>query len=123
MEDRLHTIRTCYSFDFYTSIGTKVQGYQYVADTNQRWGFVRVSRTGSEIHTLIKANPFTGTDFQSYLQNGLCDSIFFIVFILRSLLIRYIVLPESVRTDIYNNTGLSKTTLRSEIFDCALNIL
>ena len=32
--------------------------------------------------------------------------------------IRYIVLPESVRNDIYNSTGLRNTKWRKEIFDC-----
>jgi len=76
--------------------GTKVQGYQYVDTSNERWELRRVSRTGSEIHGMVRANPFT-----PYVQDGL-----------------YIVLPGTVRKDIYNGTGLSTTKWRSEIFDC-----
>ena len=59
---------------FCTSTGTKVQGLQYVDTSNQRWELRRVSRTGLEIQALVKANPFTSSDFGSYVQDGLCDS-------------------------------------------------
>ena len=108
---------------FCTSTGTKVQGYQYVDTSNQRWELRRVSRSASNIQALVRANPFTPDGFRSYVQDGLYNPFFFsIIFILRLLLIRYIVLPPNLRQDIYNSTGLSTTRWRKEIFDCMLNV-
>ena len=42
----------CDLFGFCTSTGTKVQGFQYVDTSNQRWDLRRVSRTGSEIRAM-----------------------------------------------------------------------
>jgi hypothetical protein len=81
--------------------GTKAQAWARADVPAQRWTLKRISRTGAEINALIRANPYIGPKFESYLSDGL-----------------YIVPPQSVRNDIYNGTELKTTPWREEIFDC-----
>jgi hypothetical protein len=84
-----------------TANGTKAQGWAFTVVPQQNWTLTRISRTSAEINALVRANPYIGPTFQSYLQDGL-----------------YIVPPQSVRNSIYTGTGLGTTTWRAEIFDC-----
>jgi len=86
---------------FFSLTGTKAQGWARTDVPQQRWTLLRVSRSGADITNLIEGNQYIGPTFNSYLSDGL-----------------YIVPPQSVRDAIYNGTGLSSTTWRTEIFDC-----
>jgi len=110
---------------FCSLTGTKAQGWACTDVPAQCWPLKRVSRTGAEINTVLKANKYIGAKFESYQQDGLCDAFpllpsfpcsHFVLFE-----IRYIVLPQRVRNDIYNGTGLRTTRWCEEIFDGALN--
>jgi hypothetical protein len=59
---------------FCSLTGTKAQGWARADVPAQRWTLKLVSRTGAEINALIRANPYIGSKFESYLSDGLCDA-------------------------------------------------
>lgn len=55
----------------WNSIGGIIQAWEHQETLTQEWKFVRVSRSGQEINTLLKANPHIQQVFKSYIVDGL----------------------------------------------------
>ncbi|KAJ8475454.1 hypothetical protein ONZ51_g6552 [Trametes cubensis] len=86
--------------------GTKIVGWKGswsdgTSVGHQHWTFSPQSLLGSEVHTVLKNNPYLRQDFRSYISDGM-----------------YLILSRERLQEIWRNSGLSSRKWRAEIFDC-----
>ncbi|KAG2139287.1 Moa, A lectin from the mushroom marasmius Oreades in complex with the trisaccharide Galgalglcnac [Suillus clintonianus] len=87
--------------------GTRIQGWNgeggqwSYKGANQLWDFERVSRSGPEVHTILKESPNLAQDFASYKVDG-----------------EYLILPQALLSEIWKGSTLPGRKWRADIFDC-----
>ncbi|KAK7691007.1 hypothetical protein QCA50_006110 [Cerrena zonata] len=84
--------------------GTNIVGWEGSwtnGNGNQQWLFERLSVTASNVNDSLKISHVIRQDFKSYLEDGL-----------------YLIPTKEQLSSILQNSGLTKTKWRTDIFDC-----